>query len=191
MGISISEYKKMIGQDTKKDYKRQLQGRINHEIGEDFENRISAICEYYEQLGLARIEKTPEPMKILKHIDNGHFETVFTKMAQPDFKGCIKGGRTVVFDAKYTTSNRITYQVLSEHQREALLIYNNLGAMSFIIVGFATGDIYKIEIDTWSKMQQIFGRKYMLQSELDEMGFKVRKDKKGVLDIFNLSTHNK
>ena len=36
------------------------------------------------------------------------------------------GGRTVVFDAKFTEKDRITYQALSDFQRETLLNYQNL-----------------------------------------------------------------
>ncbi len=186
MGMSIEEYKKLVKVPIEKNPKRQLQGKINRLLGENFENRVTDVCDYYERLKLAKIEKTPEPMKILQHIDNGKFEAVFTKAAQPDFKGCIKGGRTVVFDAKFTEADRITYQALSDFQRESLLYYFNLGAMSFVLVGFANGDIYKIEINIWNEMKERFGRKYILQSELDEMLLKVNRMKNGMADILEI-----
>ena len=144
MGISIEEYKELIRKQNNKanrrkeihDPARQLQGKINRELGKNFENSVDAICQIYEMNGLARIEKTPEPMKVLKYLDQGRFEAVFEKDAQPDFKGTIKGGRTVVFDAKFTESDRVRYQVLSDHQRETLIKYSELGAMAFILVGF-------------------------------------------------------
>ena len=186
--MSIEEYKKLTRsfEEKSKNPKRQLQGQINHFLGENFENRITDICKYYEINNLAKIEKTPEPMRVLQHINNGHFEAIFTKAAQPDFKGCIKGGKTVVFDAKFTESDRITYQVLSDNQREALLNYKELGAISFIIVGFSNGKIYKIGIDTWNNMKEEFGRKYILQQELDEMGLVVNKTRKGILDFLEI-----
>ena len=189
MGMSLEEYKKLTTYEkqgkTKNPY-RQIQGKINHYLGENFENKITDICKYYELNNLAKIEKTPEPMKILQHIDNGHFEAIFTKAAQPDFKGCIKGGKTVVFDAKFTESDRITYQALSDFQRETLLNYENLGALSFVIVGFSNGNIYKIGIDTWNNMKQIFGRKYILQTELEEMSLLVNKNKNGIADFLKI-----
>lgn len=185
MGMSIEEYKKLVCKGNKNPL-RQIQGKINHCLGENFENRITDICKYYEINNLAKIEKTPEPMKILKHIDNGHFETIFTKAAQPDFKGCIKGGRTVVFDAKFTEADRITYQALSDYQRETLLNYKELGAMSFIIVGFSNGKIYRVGIDKWDSMKQDFGRKYILQHELDEMLCEVPKAKNGIPDFLEI-----
>lgn len=185
MGISIEEYKKLVGKQNKNPL-RQIQGQINHYLGENFENRITDICKYYEINNLAKIEKTPEPMKILKHIENGHFETIFTKAAQPDFKGCIKGGRTVVFDAKFTEADRITYGALSDYQRETLLNYQELGAMAFVVIGFSNGKIYKVGINEWNNMKQSFGRKYILQQELDEMLLEVPKSKNGIPDFLEV-----
>lgn len=187
MGISIEEYKKMIGcsNSSAKNPCRQLTGKINHGIGENFECQVENICKIYETKKLAKIEKTPEPMKILKHIEDGRFETVFTKAAQPDFKGTIKGGKTVVFDAKYTEADKITYQVLSDFQRETLLQYKELGAMAFVLVGFADGAIYRVDIETWANMKDIFGRKYLKQEELENMSLRA-KDINGVTDFLRI-----
>lgn len=186
MGISIEEYKMLIQKDTQKNAMRQLQGKVNRSLGQNFEKQIETICEFYKLNKLAIVEKTPEPMKILKHIDNGHFETVFEKSAQPDFKGIIKGGRTVVFDAKFTEKDRITYQALSDFQREELQNYNDLGAMAFVLAGFPNGNMYKIDISIWSDMKNIFGRKYIKQTELDEMKLIANKSKNGVIDFLQI-----
>lgn len=189
MGISIEEYKSIVLKENGgkiKNPQRQLQGKINHTFGQNFETQIETICEVYKMEKLAIIEKTPEPMKILKHIENGHFETIFTKSAQPDFKGIVKGGRTVVFDAKFTEKDRITYQALSDFQREALLSYSKLGAISFVLVGFMDGRMYTVPIDEWSMMKERFGRKYIKQEELQEMNFQVKKSKNGVIDFLEM-----
>lgn len=189
MGISVEEYKSLILGEAGgklKNVQRQLQGKINHGLGQSFEEQIEAICEVYKLNQLAMIEKTPEPMKILKHIENGHFETVFTKSAQPDFKGTIKGGRTVVFDAKFTEKDRITYQALSDFQREALLNYSRLGAISFVLVGFMDNRIYRVPIDEWASMKENFGRKYIKQEELEEMNFRALCGKNGVIDFLEI-----
>ena len=196
MGISVKEYRELIKKQNETqnrgkavhDPNRQLQGKINRELGKNFEDTVDTICQIYEMNGLARIEKTPEPMKVLKYLDGGRFETVFEKSAQPDFKGTVKGGRTVVFDAKFTESDRIRYQVLSEHQRKALLKYSELGAISFILVGFLNGKIYKIDINEWEQMKQDFGRLYITQSELDGLNNKeiTSRNKNGVVDFLNL-----
>ena len=186
MGISIEEYKKMISNGNKiKNPNRQLTGRISHGIGENFEGKVTNICKLYEEKKLAKIEKTPEPMKVLKHIEDGKFEAIFTKAAQPDFKGVIKGGKTVVFDAKYTESDRIRHQVLSKHQREALLQYKELGAIAFILVGFNDGSMYRIDIETWEGMKENMGRLYIKKTELKEMNLEI-KDIKGVKDFLRI-----
>lgn len=189
MGISVEEYKSLILGEAGgklKNVQRQLQGKINHGLGQSFEEQIEAICEVYKLNQLAMIEKTPEPMKILKHIENGHFETVFTKSAQPDFKGTIKGGRTVVFDAKFTEKDRITYQALSDFQREALLNYSRLGAISFVLVGFMDNRMYRVPIDEWASMKENFGRKYIKQEELEEMKVRALCGKNGVIDFLEI-----
>ena len=84
MGISVEEYKELVRKQNGKanrgkevhDPKRQLQGKINRELGKVFEDTVYTICQVYEYNGLAKIEKTPEPMKILKYIDGGRFENV-------------------------------------------------------------------------------------------------------------------
>ena len=195
MGISVEEYRRLLSKQSGKvnrgkeihDPNRQLQGKLSRERGKSFEETVDIICQVYEKNGFARIEKTPEPMKILKYLDGGKFEAVFEKSAQPDFKGVIKGGRTVVFDAKYTESDRIRYQVLSDFQRETLLEYSQLGAMAFVLVGFSNGKIYKIDINEWNNMKQDFGRLYIKQNELDNLSNKeVVSSKTGIVDFLNL-----
>ena len=188
MGMSVEEYRKIVLKENPKvkSANRQLQGKINRELGKSFEEQIETICEIYFLNKLALIEKTPEPMKILKHIENGRFEAVFEKSAQPDFKGTIKGGKTVVFDAKFTESNRITYQALSDHQRQVLAKYDELGAMAFVLVGFSDGKMYKIDIKTWINMAEIFGHKHIKQTELEQNQFRAKQTKNGILDFLGI-----
>lgn len=190
MGISVEEYHNLINKKTRgklnPNPNRQILGKSNRELGKKFEEEVQVICDIYEKSNLARIEKTPEPMKIIKHIDEGRFETVFEKNAQPDFKGTLKGGRSVVFDAKYTEADRIKYSVLSKYQREVLIKYQELGAMAFVLVGFKNGGIYKVDINEWSSMKERFGRQYILQTELDELGYGSAINQKGYMDFLKL-----
>jgi recombination protein U len=188
MGISVEEYRRMVlGENSeKKNPKRQVQGRTNRGMGKSFEEEVEFICDLYEKNGLAKIEKTPEPMKILKHIDKSRFEAVFEKAAQPDFKGALKGGRAVVFDAKFTTSDRIRFQALSDYQRETLQKYDEFGAIAFILVGFSDGGIYKISIRTWNDMISEFGRMYIKQEELETLKLRAKTDRNGLVDFLEL-----
>ena len=187
MGMSIEEYRNLsLNGNVAKNENRQIQGKANRSLGKNFEEQVEILCEIYKLNKLAIVEKTPEPMKILKHIESGRFETVFTKVAQPDFKGTIKGGRTVVFDAKYTESNKITYQALSENQRETLLAYDELGAMAFVLVGFSNGEIYHIDIKIWENMKKIFGVKHIKLEELEKGNFKSKKLNNGIVDFLGI-----
>ena len=80
-----------------KDPRRQLMGKISKAKGKHFEERLDASFAYYRDCGYAIIEKTPEPMRPTKNLGNGKFIAFFEKKAQPDYKGTIKGGRTVMF----------------------------------------------------------------------------------------------
>ena len=90
-----------------KDPKRQLLGKIARQKGQYFEQRLDSTFDYYRERGYAEIEKTPEPMKVIKPEGNGRFLACYTKKAQVDYKGTIKGGRTVLFEAKFTATDRL------------------------------------------------------------------------------------
>lgn len=192
MGISVEEYKRMIKKQNENNGtknsnpEKYFLGRHIRELGKEFEQKVQSICEIYELNHLARIEKTPEPMKILKHLENGKFETVFEKAAQPDFKGVIKDGRCVVFDAKFTETEKITFRILSDYQRKVLLKYDELGAIAFVLVGFINGAIYNIDIHTWEHMKEKFGRYYIKQEELENLNFRAVTLKNGLVDFLKL-----
>ena len=62
-------------------YSRALTGSRSRASGEYFEGMISAACRFYEERGISVIEKTPEPMKVLKPYDRrrGQFICCFAK----------------------------------------------------------------------------------------------------------------
>ena len=64
--------------------------------------------------------------------------------------------------------------------------YDELGAIAFILVGFADGSMYKVDIKTWSNMKEIFGRKNIKKEELEQMNPKNIKSKKGVYDFLEI-----
>ena len=69
-----------------------LQNSQNRANGQYFEGLISQALEYYYEKGYASIQNTPEPMKVLKNCGNNTFLAVYTKKAQPDYKGVLLGG---------------------------------------------------------------------------------------------------
>lgn len=62
-----------------KDPKRQLLGKIARQKGQYFEQRLDSTFDYYRERGYAEIEKTPEPMKVIKPEGNGRFLACYTK----------------------------------------------------------------------------------------------------------------
>lgn len=144
----------------------QIRGKRNKASGEIFESCIKAACEYYEQNGIAVIEKTPEPMRVLKSLGNGKFVSVFTSQAQPDFKGTLKHGKSIVFEAKYTDSDIIEQNRLTGEQFKRLEMHSSLGAYAFVLTSLKLNNFYFAPFAVWQGMRDLFGRKYMTMEEL-------------------------
>ena len=143
--------------------------RMHRMAGEHFENIIAASLSWYEDRGVACIEKTPEPMKPLGAPDRqGRFLACYTKVGQPDFKGTLAGGRSVVFEAKHTDDDRIKYDRLTDEQVEKLNMHHELGALAFVLVSFGLQDFYRIPWEVWRDMKKIYGRKYIKQEEVEQ-----------------------
>ena len=153
---------------NEKQYMRSLRGIQSKRAGEVFENIIEASLIWYGDKGAAAITKTPEPMKPLsKPNQRGQFLACFTKSAQPDFKGTLKGGRSVVFEAKNTESDRIEAKATTAEQNEQLELHHSLGAAAFVVVSFGLQDFYRIPWEVWRDMKAIYGRKYIKKDELE------------------------
>lgn len=159
------------------------QGSKSRAKGKDFEDKLDKAFAYYKARGYAQIDKTPEPLKVLRSLEAGRFIAAFDKKAQPDYKGTIKGGRSVMFEAKYTASDRITADRVTEEQWEYLSQAASLGAFCYILAGFNTGSVYKIPWEIWSKMKDYFGRKYVTEADLTQ--YQVQLAWNGLLQIIN------
>lgn len=147
---------------------RQRKGYQNRIAGEYFEGIIKVALQWYLEKGVADIEKTPEPMKPLgKPNRKGQFLACYTKAAQPDYKGTLLGGRSVVFEAKHTDDERIEYSRLTDKQAEDLERHHNLGAVAFVLVSFGLRDFYRVPWETWRDMKALYGRKYIKKLELE------------------------
>lgn len=151
-----------------KDPRRQLQGRLSKEKGKQFEARLDASFAYYGRRGFAVIDKTPEPMHPSKSLGNGKFVAYYEKKAQPDYKGTIKGGRTVCFGAKYTSSDRMEQSRVLETQRDYMDKLTELGARCYVLAGFGSGEVYRIPWPVWAAMKETFGRKHVTEADLSK-----------------------
>lgn len=150
----------------KKDPQKQAQGRLNRARGQQFEDRLATAFDYYRERGSASIEKTPEPMKVLKSLGHGRFVACFIKKAQPDYKGLLRGGREILFEAKFTATDRMDWERVKQEQRDYLEEHQGLGARCYVVVGFLTGGVYRLPWDDWKNMKQRFGRKYVTEADL-------------------------
>lgn len=146
---------------------RHRQGAAARTQGKAFEDRLAVSLEWYAVKGLAKIDKTPEPMKVLRSMGRGQFLACFVKKAQPDFTGTIRGGRSVMFEAKHTTSDRMEQSRVLPGQSDYLTRHQALGAKCYVIAGFSTGNVYKIPWEVWRDMKERFGRKYVREADLE------------------------
>lgn len=146
-----------------------FRGLQSKRAGEQFERLIEAALARYAEAGVAEIEKTPEPVKQLRAPNRqGQFLACYIKAAQPDFKGTLAGGRSVVFEAKHTDADRMTFDRVTLEQRQRLRAHSNLGAEAFVMVSFGLRDFYRIPWPVWRDMREIFGRKYITPADLED-----------------------
>ena len=152
---------------TAEAFRASYQGKRNRALGLQFEAIINEACDHYRSMGLANIEKTPEPMRVIGVINRklGHFKAVFEKAAQPDFKGTMAGGRSVCFDAKHTETDRIKQDAVTVKQWEALDTHEAMGALCFVIVCL-DNTYYRVPWDKWKTMKEDCGHKYMNAADL-------------------------
>ena len=147
--------------------KAQLVGRQARAAGDYFESMISASCDYYRERGLAKIEKTPEPMRPLgAKNQKGQFMACYTKQAQPDYGGTLKGGQSIYFEAKHTDDDRIEQRRLTKEQADDLEAHHRLGAVAFVLVSFGLRAFYRVPWPVWRDMADTYGRKYIREDEL-------------------------
>ena len=169
------------GGRTQRRARNAIQGARNRVAGKSFEAVIEAACEHYRAQGLADIAKMPEPVRQLGGKDgNGHFLACYEKRAQPDFKGTLSGGKSIVFEAKYTSTEKMARDVVLTQQEEALDSHAAMGAVCFVLVAFGVGDVYRVPWSVWSKMKEVYGRKYIKREDVERWRVPYRG---GVLDF--------
>jgi len=152
---------------TAEAFRASYQGKRNRALGLQFEEIITEACEHYRAMGLAYIEKTPEPMRVIGVINRklGHFKAHYEKAAQPDFKGTMAGGRAVCFEAKHTETDRIKQDAVTEDQKNAMDLHEAMGAWCFVIVCL-NNTYYRVPWERWKTMKEDCGHKYMNAADL-------------------------
>ena len=144
----------------------RYQNRINNAQGHFFENFIKGACLYYKQKGIAKIEKQPEPFRVMKKEKDGTATVRFTAHAEPDFIGTLAGGHTIAFEAKRTLTDRIKQDVITQTQWQSLDDYAALGACAGVCVGIGSVNAF-VPWEVWRNMKLIYGRKYMTVEDIE------------------------
>ncbi len=149
-----------------KNASNQLRGAQNRAQGGIFEQYIEASCQHYRDSGLAEIEKTPEPFKVTRRIDDYHFQGHFEKQAQPDFKGTVIGGKAIVFEAKHSEGDRIKRERVTQEQTAALDRHQKMGALCFVLVSIQMRKYALVPWRVWKSMKESCGHLYMNEKDI-------------------------
>lgn len=165
--------------------RRILAGKKAKSAGEHFEHRLDVSFAELARRGEGLVEKTPEPMRPIKALGGGRFVAVYEKHAQPDYKGTIAGGRTVLFEAKYCGADRIERSRVTAKQAEYLSKIENLGAAAFVLAGFSDGEVFRIPWSFFDGMELTFGHKHIKREELERWPWRVLTDRLGFLMLFD------
>lgn len=150
-------------------YRAVLNGMRSRAAGEQLERMIEASCLHYRLKGIAEIEKTPEPSRQLTKMDRyGRFTACYEKRAQPDYKGTIAGGRSVVFEAKHTDADRLQQSAVTEEQEKRLNWHAKLGAECFVLVSFGFRQFFTVPWEVFRTMKERYGRKYIKPEDIQQ-----------------------
>lgn len=150
-------------------YSRSVQGARSRASGAYFEGMIEAASRFYEDRGISVIDKTPEPMRVIKPMsqNRSQFICCFSKMAQPDYKGILCDSTMILFDAKHTDKDRIKRDCVTSEQEECFERYMRMGAMCFLVVSLGFQNFYRVPWIVFRDMKKIYGRKHMNEKELE------------------------
>lgn len=103
---------------------------------------------------------------MLEKLAGGIFKGRFTARAQPDFQGTLAGGRSIVFEAKYTTTDRMKRDVLTQDQQDALERHARRGAVAAVCAGIGS-DFFFVQWEVWRDMKERFGRRYVTAADIE------------------------
>lgn len=149
---------------------RAAAGRRSRQLGDIFEQWILRGCDWYCDKEIAYIEKTPEPMRPIKVYGDrrkGQFIAIYTKQAQPDFKGTLYDGSTIIFDAKSTSQDILQQSAVTDEQRKEFDRYEKMGARCYIMATLDFTDFYRIPWGDWKAAPEKLGRKHFKRGDLE------------------------
>lgn len=147
-------------------YQRRLRGTRSKRSGKLFEDIVIKSCLYYRENKIAIIHKENEAMKPIKDLGNGKFIACYESKSEPDFKGKIKNGAMILFEAKHTDSGRLKYEAVTPGQARSFDYHVEFGVVCFVLISFGFEKFYKVPWRIFKEMKTLFGRKYIQPEDL-------------------------
>lgn len=127
---------------------------------------IEGGCRRYAAEGRASIIKVPEPFRVLtKNRARGIATVQFTARAQPDYIGCLAGGRMIAFEAKHTDTGRLMQRAVTPTQAAALSEYHERGAVAAVCIGIGN-DFFMVPWPAFADMKKLYGRLYVTAADI-------------------------
>lgn len=165
----------------RKNTKNRSRGRKAKAVGAQFENAVERSCIRYRTKGIAHIQKTPEPFKLIG-VKGKYAYGFIEKKAQPDFTGTLSDGRSVIFEAKHTNSTNIPFDRISYQQELELDIHEELGALTFVLVTFSFKTFYTVPWADWKRLKETVNKKSVNEKDLEPFQIEVND---GLIDFLN------
>lgn len=146
-----------------------------------FEQLINDGCRYYIKKGFAVIHKTPEPMHPIQQMGNGRFLAAYDKKAQPDYQGTLRGGRSIVFEAKHSDGKEMAQGRITTAQWADLDGHQAMGALCYVLVSFGFQIFSMIPWDVWKDMKNQVGRIHLKPTDELVKSYQVKAADGGIL----------
>lgn len=110
--------------------------------GSTLEELINRTNGYYQEKGLALIQKIPTPITPIKiDKENRHITLAyFDQKSTVDYIGAVQG-IPICFDAKECSTDVFPLQNIHEHQVEFMEAYEKQEGLSFLIIYYSTRDV--------------------------------------------------
>ena len=146
---------------------QRYKNRQSNGFGKNFEKAVLMACDYYRSKHFADISKVDESFRVIRLMKNGRFEGQFTRNANPDFEGTLHGGKSICFECKYTSKERIQQSVVTKFQREVLDRKYLLGGKVGVVCGIQERYFF-VPWRVWLDMQLIYGKKSVSADDLEK-----------------------
>lgn len=141
----------------------------------------------YKSKKIARIDKIPTPIKVLRIIRN-QVLGAFEKKATVDYVGIAQGGKYIAFDCKECEEEtRFPLKNVKEHQYEYLEEVDRLGGVAFLIIDFVKiGKRYRLDFrtlqDYWKLWKLHKNKKGYASIPIEEFREEITQGRQVVLD---------